>query len=118
MKNNWTATQKFVFLFLAIYLFFYTDIIGWIFGLSFENIIWDKIVPTFAAFVGSTKEVISTTMVREIHPKASEVFKDNYVLDFLALSTNFSEKNLRKSILENLKKFMYNSIQKNHSSLH
>ena len=45
-------------------------------------------------------------VVREIHPKANEVFKDNYVLDFLALPTNFSEKTLRKSILENLKQFI------------
>lgn len=45
-------------------------------------------------------------LVREIHPKANEVFKNNYVLDFLALPTNFSEKTLRKSILENLKQFI------------
>jgi predicted nuclease of restriction endonuclease-like (RecB) superfamily len=45
-------------------------------------------------------------VVREIYPKAGEVFKNNYVLDFLALPTNFSEKTLRKSILENLKEFI------------
>jgi len=45
-------------------------------------------------------------VVREIYPKAGEVFKNNYVLDFLALQTNFSEKTLRKSILENLKEFI------------
>jgi len=45
-------------------------------------------------------------VVREIHPRANEVFKNNYVLDFLALPTNFSEKTLRKSILENLKQFI------------
>jgi len=45
-------------------------------------------------------------VVREIHPKANEVFKDNYVIDFLALPANFSEKTLRKSILENLKQFI------------
>lgn len=44
--------------------------------------------------------------MREIHPKANEVFKNNYVLDFLALPTKFSEKTLRKSILENLKQFI------------
>lgn len=45
-------------------------------------------------------------VVRELHPKADEVFKNNYVLDFLALPTNFSEKSLRKSIIENLKQFI------------
>jgi predicted nuclease of restriction endonuclease-like (RecB) superfamily len=45
-------------------------------------------------------------LVREIHPKAGEIFKNNYVLDFLALPTNFSEKSLRKAILENLKQFV------------
>lgn len=45
-------------------------------------------------------------VVREIHPTAEKVFKDNYVLDFLALPSNFSEKNLRKAIINNLKKFL------------
>lgn len=45
-------------------------------------------------------------VVREIHPNADKVFKNEYVLDFLALPTNFSEKELRKSIIKNLKKFI------------
>ncbi len=45
-------------------------------------------------------------VVRGIHPTANEVFKDNYVLDFLALPQTFSEKNLRKAIIENLKCFI------------
>lgn len=45
-------------------------------------------------------------VVRQLHPKADEVFKNNYVLDFLALPTNFSEKSLREAILENLKQFI------------
>jgi len=53
----------------------------------------------------SSNEKLSP-LVREIHPKAGEIFKNNYVLDFLALPTNFSEKSLRKAILENLKKFV------------
>jgi predicted nuclease of restriction endonuclease-like (RecB) superfamily len=45
-------------------------------------------------------------VVREIHPSANQVFKDNYILDFLSLPKKFSEKNLRKSIIENLKNFI------------
>ncbi len=45
-------------------------------------------------------------VVREIHPKANKVFKDNYVLDFLALPKIFSEKNLRTAIIANLKNFI------------
>ena len=45
-------------------------------------------------------------VVREIHPSANQAFKDNYILDFLALPKKFSEKNLRKSIIKNLKQFI------------
>lgn len=45
-------------------------------------------------------------VVREIHPSANKAFKDNYILDFLSLPKKFSEKNLRKSIIENLKNFI------------
>ena len=45
-------------------------------------------------------------VVREIHPSASQAFKDNYILDFLSLPKKFSEKNLRKSIIQNLKNFI------------
>ncbi len=44
--------------------------------------------------------------VRETHPTVDKVFKDNYVLDFLALPSKFSEKSLRKAIIENLKNFI------------
>ena len=40
-------------------------------------------------------------LVREIHPIADRIFKDSYVLDFLALPTNFSEKSLQKAIIAN-----------------
>ena len=40
-------------------------------------------------------------VVREIHPTAGKIFKDNYILDFLALPEKFSEKNLRKAITGN-----------------
>ncbi len=45
-------------------------------------------------------------VVREIHPSANQAFKDNYILDFLSLPKKYSEKNLRKSIIQNLKDFI------------
>ncbi len=45
-------------------------------------------------------------VVKDIHPKAEYVFKDNYVLDFLGLPANYSEENLRKAIIKNLKQFI------------
>ncbi len=45
-------------------------------------------------------------VVREIHPSANQTFKDNYILDFLSLPKKYSEKNLRKSIIQNLKDFI------------
>ncbi len=44
--------------------------------------------------------------LREIHPKSIETFKDNYILDFLSLPKNYSEKNLRKRIVQHLKGFI------------
>ena len=59
---------------------------------------------------GLFERVITSTtklspVVRELHPKADDIFKNNYVLDFLSLPKKFSEKSLRKAILENLKQF-------------
>ncbi len=51
------------------------------------------------------KEKLSPA-VREIHPTADKEFKDKYLLDFLSLPETFTEKNLRKSIIKNLKKFI------------
>ena len=45
-------------------------------------------------------------VLREIHPKSQEAFRDNYVLDFLSLPKLFSEKDLRKRIVQNLKEFV------------
>ncbi len=47
-----------------------------------------------------------SAVLREIHPKSTEIFKDNYVLDFLALPHPFVEKNLRVSIVNHLKDFI------------
>lgn len=51
------------------------------------------------------KEKLSTVL-REIHSNANQVFKDKYVFDFLSLPRPFSEKNLRKGIIQNLKEFI------------
>ena len=45
-------------------------------------------------------------VLREIHPTANQVFKDRYIFDFLSLPKSFSEKNLRKGIIKNLKEFI------------
>ncbi len=52
-----------------------------------------------------SKEKLSTVL-RESHPSASQVFKDKYIFDFLSLPRPFSEKNLRKGIIRNLKEFI------------
>jgi predicted nuclease of restriction endonuclease-like (RecB) superfamily len=52
-----------------------------------------------------SQEKLSPVM-REIHPEAHLIFKDNYVFDFLALPKKYSEEDLRKAIIENLKDFI------------
>ncbi len=47
-----------------------------------------------------------SAVMREIHPDADETFRDNYMLDFLSLPKKYSEKNLRKSIIQHLKDFV------------
>jgi len=47
-----------------------------------------------------------SSVLREIHPKSIDAFRDNYILDFLSLPKPFSEKDLRKSIIQNLKTFL------------
>ncbi len=47
-----------------------------------------------------------SAVLREIHPKANEAFRDNYMLDFLSLPKKHSEKDLRKSIIKHLKNFV------------
>jgi predicted nuclease of restriction endonuclease-like (RecB) superfamily len=44
--------------------------------------------------------------VTQIHPKAREVFKDTYVLDFLNLPDVYTEQDLQRSIVSNLKNFI------------
>ena len=45
-------------------------------------------------------------MVTQIHPDIYSVFKDTYILEFLNLPENFSEKDMQKAIIQNLKKFI------------
>ena len=44
--------------------------------------------------------------LRQFHPSAAEVFKDNYTLEFLGLPTRHSESDLQKAIIKNLKAFI------------
>lgn len=44
--------------------------------------------------------------VAQIHPKAQEIFKDTYVLDFLNLPDVHTEQDLQRSIVSNLKNFI------------
>ena len=44
--------------------------------------------------------------VTQIHHNITDAFKDTYVLDFLSLPENHSEKDLQKSIVSNLKDFI------------
>ena len=44
--------------------------------------------------------------VTQIHHDITDAFKDTYVLDFLSLPENHSEKDLQKSIVSNLKDFI------------
>ena len=58
----------------------------------------------FERVILSKKKV--STLLTQIHPKAPEVFKDAYILDFLNLPEVHSESDLSKSIVSNLKDFV------------
>jgi predicted nuclease of restriction endonuclease-like (RecB) superfamily len=47
-----------------------------------------------------------STPLRELHPDAATVFKDAYLVEFLNLSRNHSEKDLHRSLVERLKYFL------------
>jgi predicted nuclease of restriction endonuclease-like (RecB) superfamily len=44
--------------------------------------------------------------VRELHPRAAEIFKDSYLLEFLELPRSHSESDLQGGLLEKLKQFL------------
>jgi predicted nuclease of restriction endonuclease-like (RecB) superfamily len=52
----------------------------------------------------SNKKV--SPVVTQIHPEISPAFKDTYVLDFLDLPEHFSERDMQKAIIENLRHFI------------
>lgn len=52
-----------------------------------------------------SKKKVSTVLTQK-HPKAPEVFKDIYILDFLNLPDVHSENDLRRSVVSNLKDFI------------
>ena len=47
-----------------------------------------------------------SAVLREIHPQSTQMFKDNYILDFLSLPKPFAEKDLRNGIVSHLKDFI------------
>jgi predicted nuclease of restriction endonuclease-like (RecB) superfamily len=47
-----------------------------------------------------------STVLRELHPEAENIFKDSYLLDFLDLPKSHSERQLQKSLVANLKQFL------------
>lgn len=51
-------------------------------------------------------DIKASPVVREINTDVASVFKDNYVMEFLDLPQDFSEKDLQKSIIKNLKNFL------------
>lgn len=52
-----------------------------------------------------SKKKVSAPLT-QIHPKAPEVFKDTYILDFLNLPEAHSEKDLQQSVVSNLRQFI------------
>lgn len=84
MSAKWNSLQKLLFLFMGIYFFFYTDILGWVFGFSVETILWNKIIPPFAKFAGATKEVV----IRQT--SSGDTSFDYYLFFFLLLVSLFS----------------------------
>ena len=47
-----------------------------------------------------------STVLRQLHPVAETLFKDSYLLDFLDLPDEHSERDLQKALIANLKQFL------------
>ncbi len=47
-----------------------------------------------------------SAVLRELHPTANKIFKDNYTLEFLGLSVKHNESELQKAIIQNMKLFI------------
>ena len=49
---------------------------------------------------------ILSTVLRELHPALENVFKNNYVLEFLGLPEDHNESDLQKALTQNMKSLM------------
>ena len=49
---------------------------------------------------------IVSPVVRQLHPEAETIFKDTYLLDFLELPIDHSERDLQRALVKNLKQFL------------
>ncbi|HLP76132.1 MAG TPA: PDDEXK nuclease domain-containing protein [Candidatus Paceibacterota bacterium] len=49
---------------------------------------------------------IVSTVLRQLHPEAETIFKDTYLLDFLELPADHSERDLQRALVKNLKQFL------------
>ena len=47
-----------------------------------------------------------SAVLRQLHPAAATIFKDTYLLDFLELPIDHSERDLQKALVKNLKQFL------------
>jgi predicted nuclease of restriction endonuclease-like (RecB) superfamily len=47
-----------------------------------------------------------STVLRQLHPEAETIFKDTYLLDFLELPVDHSERDLQRALVKNLKQFL------------
>lgn len=59
-----------------------------------------------AIFERSQTSLKLSPAAKELNPHISEIFKDNYVLEFLGLPETHSENDLKKALVQNMKKFI------------
>ena len=55
------------------------------------------------SLLGKTKQ---SPVLKETYPNAGRIFKDSYMIDFLNLPENHSEKNLQEGLVKQMKKFI------------
>src|SRR3990167_5663568 len=56
--------------------------------------------------IGETINTKVSTPLSQLKPNLSDIFKDTYILDFLDLPKDYSEKDLRSSLIKNFKSFI------------
>lgn len=59
-----------------------------------------------ASFERSTQPTRLSPAARVLHPEISDVFKDNYVLEFLGLPETHSENDLQRALVQHMKAFV------------